>query len=246
MINWETVKFRASSWGNLLSESKDKKEPIGKTCAGELLKIYNQVKYGRREDIVTAAMDKGKQVEDQSIQLFSMLEGKLYYKNEEQLENDWCTGHPDIFSGEEIFNAEEVHDIKSSWSVFTFMPKLLEGVDKAYEAQLNCYYSLTGAQGGSIAYCLVSAPPNIVESEKRKLLFSMNVATEFSPEYLKAAEALERNLIYDDIPPEERVIKINVPRNEELIEKMKAKVPLLREWLYNFDQKHSNQYNKQW
>lgn len=245
MIDWSRVKFRASSWGNLLAESKDKKEPIGKTCAGELLKIYNQVKYGRREDIVTAAMDKGKQVEADSIHLFNLVEGKFFFKNDEQLENSFFTGHPDIFSGDTITNAEEVHDIKSSWSIFTFMPKLLDGVDKSYEAQLNCYYDLCNAQGGSIVYCLTSAPLNIIEAEKRKLLFSMNVATELSPEYLKAAQELEKNLVYEDIPPEERVIKINVPRNEELIEKMKAKVPLLREWLHNFDQKHSNQYFKQ-
>lgn len=29
-VNWNEVKFRASSFGNLMTESKDKKEPIGK------------------------------------------------------------------------------------------------------------------------------------------------------------------------------------------------------------------------
>ena len=228
MIDWNNIKFRASSWGSLLAESKTKGEQIGKTCQAELLKIYAQEVYDRREDIVTAAMDKGKQVEDEAIKILSLVDGELYSKNDEQFENDWFSGHPDIVT------ETEVHDVKSSWSIFTFLPKLMEEPDKAYVAQLNAYYSLTGAQGGSICYVLASAPIGIVQSEKMKLLYSMNVATELNPDYIKAANILEKNMIYDDIPISERIIKKYVPRDEELIEKMKSKVPIFREWLHNF------------
>lgn len=243
-VNWDTVKFRASSWGNLLAESKDKKEPVGKTAAAELIKIYNQVKYGRKKDITTSQMDKGKIVEPESIKLFSVVEGVFYYKNEDALENEWFTGHPDIFTGDSIQNAEEVSDIKSSWELDSFMPKLIEEPDKGYVAQLNVYYSLTGAQGGSIAYCLVDCPPEVLMAEKRKLLYAMNVISEESPEYLRASDELERLLTFPDIPMEERVIKKYVPRDEQLIEKMKAKVPIFREWLANFEQKHISLYQK--
>ena len=54
-IDWSTIKFRASSWGNLNTEpvTKAAKEAgeLSKTCQTELIKIYNQVKYGRRKDI---------------------------------------------------------------------------------------------------------------------------------------------------------------------------------------------------
>ncbi len=239
MINWNNIKFRASSWGNLLAESKEKGNPIGKTCAGELLKIYAQVVYGRKEDIVTAAMDKGKQVEQEAIAILSMVDNELYLKNDDQLENDWCSGHPDIIT------PTEVHDIKASWSLFTFLPKLLEEPDKGYVAQLNCYYSLTQTQGGSICYVLASAPEGIVEAEKRRLLYQMNVATELNPEYIKAANELEKNMIYKDIHISERVIKKYVPRDEELIEKMQKKVPIMREWLEKFHKKHMALYPKE-
>lgn len=245
MSLFETIKFRASSWGNLLAESKTKGEPIGKTCAAELIKIYNQEVYGRKRDITTKQMDKGKQVEDDSIAMFSMVEGEFFFKNEEKLENEWFIGHPDIFTGKDIYHAKTIGDIKSSWDLDTFMPKLMEEPDRSYIAQLNCYYSLTGAQGGFLAYCLVSAPPNILEGEKRALLFRMNVATEYSPEYMKAAAELEHLMVFDDIPIEERVIKIPVPRDEELIEKMKAKVPIMRQWLEDFHKKHKSQYKKE-
>ncbi len=243
-VDWDKIKFRASSWGNLLAESRDKKEPVGKTAAAELIKIYNQEKYGRKKDITTKHMDKGKQVEQDSIDLYSLVEGKIFYKNEERLENEWFTGHPDIFTGDNILNAEEVDDIKSSYELDTFTPKLLDGLDKGYEAQLNVYYDLSGAKSGNLVYCLVSAPPNIIESEKRSLLFKMNVATEYSPEYLQAAAELEHLMIFDDIDYRERVIKIPVPRNDELIQKMKDKVPFFRQWLADFEKKHMDLYKK--
>jgi len=245
-IDWSLTKFRASSWGNLLAESKTKGEPIGKTCASELIKIYCQEKYGRRKDIVTKQMDKGIMCEPQSIALFSMVEGEFYFKNEEQLENDDFSGHPDIGNNEDIRQATLIHDIKTSWDIFTFMAKLGEKLDPAYEAQLNVYFDLVpSATEGSISYCLVSAPENMVLDEKRRLLYSMDVATEENPAFKKAAQEIERMMLYDDIDPFERVIKIPVKKNEELIQKMKSKVPIFRQWLEDFEKKHMNLYAKQ-
>lgn len=247
-FDWQTVKFRASSWGNLLSEpvTKADKEAgkLSLTCQKELIKIYNQVLYGRKKDITTKQMDKGKQVEGESIKLYSMVEGRIFYKNEDGLENDFFTGHPDIFTGDNIQNADEVDDIKSSWELDSFTPKLIETIDKGYEAQLNVYYDLTGAKTGNLVYCLVSAPIGIVENEKKKLLWSMDVISEFSPEYLRASEELEKLMTFEDIDYRERVIKIPVPKNEELIQKMKDKVPILRNWLQEFHLLHMSLYPK--
>ena len=56
-MDFSQTKFRASSWGNLLSEpvSKADKESgkLSLTCQKELIKIYNQVCYGRKKDITT-------------------------------------------------------------------------------------------------------------------------------------------------------------------------------------------------
>lgn len=247
-INWNDIKFRASSWGNLLCEPQSKADReagrLGATCQKELLKIYSQEKYGRKKDITTSCMDKGKIVEPESIKLFSLVEGVMYFKNEDPLENEWFKGHPDIFRGDNIQNAEEVSDIKSSWELDTFMPKLIEEPDKGYVAQLNVYYDLTGAQGGSIAYCLVDCPLEVLEAEKRKLLYAMNVISEESPEYKRAAAELEHLLTFPDIPKEERVIKKEVLRDEALIKKMKDKVPIFRQWLSKFEQKHTSLYRR--
>jgi hypothetical protein len=249
-IDWNKVKFRASSWGSLMTEPKTKEEKLaGKlsiTTQKELIKIYNILKYGRKKDIVTNKMDKGKQAEEESITLFSRVEKKLFEKNLIQLENEWFCGHPDIYTGGiNIYAAQEVWDIKTRWELDSFMPKLVEDADKDEQYQLQCYFSLTGAQRGGIANTLVDCPINILMDEKRRLLYSMNVVSEESPEYLQAAAELERLLTFPDIDYRERVIKQPVTRDDEMIEKMKDKVPVFRDWLYHFERTHMNQYPKQ-
>lgn len=247
-VDWSTVKFRASSWGSLLAEPQTKEAKLrgelGVTCQKELVKIYNLLKYGRKKDLTTNAMDKGKQLQTEGIKLFSALEEEEYTENDQQIENEWFTGKLDMFSGLDVYNAKMVWDLKNSWELDTFTTKLIESPDKGYEAQLNVYYCLTGAEGGGLVYTLLDAPENILMDEKRKLLYNMNVATEESPEYIKAAAELDRLLTFKDIPREERVIKQPVERDDVLIEKMKMKVPIFRNWLAEFEQKHLNQYRK--
>ena len=245
-IDWNKVKFRASSWGNLLAESKDKKELVGKTAAAELIKIYNREKYNRKKDIVTRAMTKGIDCEDESIKLYSLVEGQIFFKNEERIENEWFTGHPDIYTGgDTIQEAIEVDDIKSSYELDTFTPKLIETLDRGYEAQLNVYYDLCKVQTGNLVYCLVDAPESVLYDEYNWLFKKGSYISEESPDFLRAWDEKKRLLTFQDIDYRERVIKIPVPKNDELIEKMKSKVPLFRQWLFDFEKKHMNQYPKE-
>lgn len=241
-MDWSKIKFRASSWGNLMTEPRDKtskdKGELSITCQKELIKIYNLEKYGRKKDIVNKQMTKGILVEPESISLFGKVEGKEFIKNEEQISNEWFTGHPDIYIGEDIRKSKEVHDIKSSWELDTFMPKLIEEVDKGYNFQLQVYFDLTGAEMGSVAYCLVNAPDMVIQNEMKSLLFNMNVISEESPEYRLAAAELLNNMVFDDIDYRERVIKQIVYRDNELIKKMKDKVPVLRKYLAYIEALH--------
>jgi len=247
-IDWSQTKFRASSWGNLMTEPKTKEEKLrgelSVTCKKELIKIYNMVKYGRKKDISSRAIEKGKLCEKDGIILYSRVEKKLYSKNEVQLENEWFTGFPDLADNEDIYKAKEVDDMKISYELDTFMPKLIEEADAGYEYQLNVYYDLAGPQceGGSIVYALVSAPESLILQEKRSLLWKMDVATDLNPDYIAAAEELERNMVFEDIDFRERIIKKPVPRDNELIQKMKDKVPRLREWLMKFEILHLKRY----
>ena len=248
-IDWNKVKFRASSWGSLLAEPQSKADKdagkLGATCQKELLKIYNREKYNRKKDIVTRAMTKGIDCEDESIKLYSLVEGKIFFKNEEALENEWFTGHPDIYTGESIHFAEEVDDIKSSYELDTFTPRLIETSDKGYEAQLNVYYDLAKAEGGNIVYTLVDAPESVLYDEYTWLFKKGAYISEESPDFLRAWDEKKRLLTFEDIDYRERVIKIPVAKNDELIEKMKGKVPIFRQWLSDFEKRHMSLYPKE-
>ena len=50
--------------------------------------------------------------------------------------------------------------------------------------------ALTGATEAEIAYCLVSMPDEIINSEKKRIFYLMNPATEQNPEYLEAIDKL--------------------------------------------------------
>jgi hypothetical protein len=247
-VDFSKIKFRASSWGNLMTEPQSKADKdagrLSKTCQKELIKIYSQEVYGRKKDITTNKMLKGTEGEEESIALFGRVENKSFHKNEIQLENDVFKGHLDVFEGENILQAVSVWDLKTRWELETFLPKLAEEVDNGEYLQLQVYFDLSGAQYGGIANTLIDCPFSILEDEKRKLLFSMNVVSDMSPEYVKAAADLEKLLTFPDIDYRERVIKQEVRRNDEIIEKMRAKAPRMREWLHDFHKKHMKHYPK--
>ena len=252
-IDFDKVKFRASSWGNLLAEPQSKADKeagkLGLSCQKELLKIYRLLKYDWYEDdITTPAMEKGTIVQPESILMYSKVTGQIFTENTEHLENEWFKGTPDVFLGKSIREATQVDDMKNSFILSNFTDKTVEKVTPEQKCQLNVYYSLTGASGGNIVHALTSLPEQMFQKECEKLLWKMTnngeVATEYAPEYIEAVEKLKKKYIYDHIPEEERIFIQPVERDEELIQKMQDKVPVLRNWLKEYHEQVMNRNKK--
>jgi len=247
-MNWENILIRCSSIGAIMTEPKEKaaKEAgeLSKTAKTHLKSIYIKEKYGRTKDIVTKPMQKGIEVEEDSITLLSRVLKKMLYKNEERLSNNFITGLPDIFEGESIRNADSITDIKSSYDLFSFMSNVGETLDSTYYYQLQGYMALSGAKIAYIAYCLVDTPTSIIESEKYRLLKSMDVISEDSPEFIKEAMKIEKNMTFGDIPKEEKVLLFEVHRDQDVINKIAEKVTKARKFLSYFEQLHTNFNNK--
>ncbi len=243
-MDWSKIKIRCSSIGVLMSEPQSKAAreagELSKSCKTHLIETYIREKYGREKDIQTIQMKKGVEVEDESIEALSLYKKIPYRKNTERVENDWISGLPDIYYGESITKAEEVDDVKSSWSLWTFLSNIPDKLDMAYEWQITGYQWLTGAKRGAINYILSDIPFNLLEEEKKKLLYKMNVISDLSPEYVKASEELERSLCYPDIPLEEKILIFPVERDETKFELIKTKVEKAREFLFDFEKSHKN------
>lgn len=241
MIDFSTTQIRCSSLGAIMTEPQSVADKtagnLSKTAKTELIKTYIREVYGREKDITTKQMEKGIVNEDQGIAMLSKYIGEPLIKNQERLSNDWVCGHPDIIT------SDKVYDTKLSYDLWTFLPNVTEPLDKGYIYQILGYMWLTGRKSGAIAYALTDCPEHIINQEKRYLLNRMNVISEESPEYVEAAAGLEINLIYPDIPLNEKILIIPVEYDEEIIEKVKVKIAKSREYLQQFSEKHLN-FNK--
>jgi len=240
-MQFNNLLFRASGVGYLMTSPKSKADKeagnLSESAKTNCIDVYVSAKYGRNTDIQTKYMTKGNQVEEDSITLYSRLHKKFYKKNEEHLKNNFVMGTPDLFTGESIHNAQTVIDIKSSWDLYTFHRTNSKDINPIYWWQLQTYMWLTGASKAYLAYCLVNTPVAMIEEEKRRLFYKMNVATTEDPLYLEACDELELSMIYDDIPLHERLIEYEIPRDDDAISRLAGKVIKAREFIQDYENK---------
>ena len=250
-------KFRCSGIAHLMTEPKLKADKeaglLSEGAKTHVIDVMVSEKYQRREEVYSKFLEKGNEVEEDSITFLSLQKRAFYLKNETRLENDWITGTPDLFVGENIESATQIIDIKSSWDVFTFHRSMFKGLNQTYYWQMQGYMWLTGAESATISYCLVNATPDLITDEKYRCARAYRVSIDDqSPEFIKACQMIERNMIYDlpafqktypaynlhsdvtnwayDIKSSERLFEVVVPRNNEDIERIKTKVEAA--WLY--------------
>jgi len=72
-------------------------------------------------------------------------------------------------------------------------------------------------------------------------MWKMGVETDENPLYLEACEALRRNMTFDDIPLDERLIEFQIPRNEADILRIHKRVEDCRQWLQEFEESRISQ-----
>jgi hypothetical protein len=236
MIDFSKTLIRCSSLSCLFTEPQSKADKLAgnlsKTAKTHLIQVYTNAIWGVEKDLTTKQMDKGIIGEEEGITLLSRVDGKMYVKNDERKENEWISGHADVL------DAEEVVDIKLSWDAFTFMANLADDVNDMYFYQLQGYMALWGLNRARIAYCLVDTPESIRNAEKYRLLTKMDVISEESPAFKVAWEKMERNMIFDHIDPNLRVICHYVERDQEIIDQIPTKVARAREFLWELSKKH--------
>ena len=76
----------------------DKKEgKLSKGAKTHCIDIFASWFYKRREEIYSKYMEKGTAVEEQAITLLSLITRNVYFKNEENITNEYISGTPDLF-----------------------------------------------------------------------------------------------------------------------------------------------------
>lgn len=245
-MNWNEVLIHASSVSKLFTEPKSKEDKIAgnlsATAKAHCIDIYNEKKYGRKKHIETKGMRKGTKVEPESIMLLSEWIGDFLEKNEETLSNDFITGTPDVRWVNPNTGKKVIFEIKSSETIHTFMPKILDGVDEHFE-QVNSYMWLDNADEGYLVYCLTNNSQDEINKEKGYLMNKLACISEESPEFIAAWEEKRLLLEYDDISESERILIFPIEKDPDFPVKCQQKVEKARQFLLEFENRHLN-FNK--
>jgi hypothetical protein len=226
----------------LILEATKDDEPLSETAKSHLKKVYGYQKYGKwcaAADKGTKYTNKGTIAESDSLVLLSKVKGIQLKKNEERLNNNFLTGIPDAFIGESIYKAGYIIDVKTSWDIETFLVNLGRPLYSLYWWQIQGYLAITGAQVGEVAYCLVNTPQSLINNEIYKLKDRMDVVTDQDPKFLVKEKELINNLMFDDMPEDDRVLRFLVERDDAAIEKVYNRVEKCRGYLLEIESMHN-------
>jgi len=236
--NGNKVKFEGTKKPEELAEliaKRDAPPELSDTAKAFVRKIWLQIKKGVYIDIKSKYLDKGLYAEEDAITLISEVDGVFYVKNDERRSNANHSGECDVFK--EFPNKKLIIDTKCSWSPETFMNA---EPDINYEWQGQIYLELWNADEFHLKYCLVDAPPHLVQREKDNAKWKYYSADMTDAEldlFEKAMQPIydqiERNMVYSNNPAftkEERVKTFVFYRDREKMKLMEERVEMAREY----------------
>ena len=222
------ILFRCSSAGALLTEPQKKADKdagnLSATAKTLVESMWLENKFGYREFINNEYMDKGLNMEQDSMGLVqSVIGGQFRVKNREKFSNDYIIGTPDIIL------SDCIEDIKTSWSLRTFYEAEPTTI---YKVQAQCYMALKGIKKYRLIYALVPNTAEMIINEKERLAwkFGKNYDNE---DYIKQAMQIDRNnAIINELLPSQRIKVFNYDYDPALIENLYSKIEKAREY-YN-------------
>ena len=210
------MKFRCSSLGKLMTEPRSKSEgPLSVGAKTYIRELAAQEIFGVEFEISSKAIEKGIEVEGDSIDLLNSVRGLSLFKNTERKSNDFITGECDLFDSE----AKRGHDIKSSWSIATFPITVADCEDRLYEWQMRGYMALWNADEWEVNYCLVDTPDRLIGFEPMPLHVVSHL-----PEWMRVTTW---------------TVKRDLEKEAAIYEKVKAANEYLNSVINEFDQTHA-------
>ena len=218
------IKFSCSSLGDLMTNPRSKSETLSETCKKRLLQVHIGLKYKRYKEIDSKYFAKGRISEEASIKILSEYMDLELSKNEDRLENDFIKGYPDIITDDLVF------EVKTPFDIFTYFNSKSSKLDNSYYWQIQGYLALTGKENAYLAYCLVDTPNFIINQEKKRLSYSMDIVEE-EQLYFDKCKQIEKNMKYFDIPISEKIHLFEIERNDEDIKKIYSRVLECREYI---------------
>lgn len=156
------ILFRCSSLGRIMTDPRTKTEGILSVGAKTYIReLAQQEILGVDFEVSSKEMQKGIEVESESIALLNRVRGLSLAKNTERRSDGFITGECDLFDAAR----RRGHDLKSSWSAKTFPGWEVDCKDAIYEWQMRGYMMLWDADEWEVNYALVDTPERLVGFE---------------------------------------------------------------------------------
>src|SRR6185369_7240288 len=174
---------------------------LSQTAKTYIKELAIEIKYGRKKEIVSKYLEKGRRVEDMAIIALNELHGKLYSKNSERKTNGFLTGESDVVENDFL------RDTKASWDVYSHYAN--EWLNPKYEWQMRGYLELYDKPVGYIDHVLIDTPEDIIQDELRKASWKLG----YQDLPMELEEEIRHSLTFEDIPLEKRVITFEVIRD---------------------------------
>jgi len=213
------IKFRASKFDTLCGTSTKANKILTDKAENYLNEIYEETIFGKKPEIYTPQIEKGKRCEKDAIALVRKKYQKFFApvpdSNEGLIQNKYVTGHVDGLYTTPTGDLE-VHEIKTPFlneTWFRYTEK--ENKKRGYITQVKIYLWILGAEKGYIHICGVNTPEDLILRDLQKN-GSYNKETFLtSKEYQEWEEAMIRRHKFDVIPEKQRVKTYEVILTEE-------------------------------
>lgn len=153
------VIVRAHQMGDLMTAPRSKSEVLSETAKKMLMLNAKQEVFGFKNQLVSKYIDKGITQEQDSIDLLNKVRLEKYVKHQGRQTRMFMSGECDILTEDSVI------DIKTAWSWATFPATPTEGMNKAYEWQLQAYMWLYDRPKAELVYCMVTTDPDLCKYE---------------------------------------------------------------------------------
>lgn len=215
-------KIRCSAIGKIMTNSRSKSEVLSKTTQSYCKQWLKEQLYNKRYEFTSKFTDKGNECEDESIEFAAEMLGLgMLFKNEEHFTSDHMTGTPDVITKDFIL------DVKNSWDCFSFPLFETEVPNKDYYWQAQGYMYLTDRKQFKLVYVLSDTPEELIYKECRSYCYRNNI-DEVSEELF---DEFYQKMTYKDTADEFKIKVFEIERNDEDIEKIKARVEECRDYI---------------
>jgi len=195
------MKWHPSSLGKLMTTPKSKGENLSQGAKTYIRQVAKQDYFGYRVELDNKYINKGKDQEQDSIDLLNSVRFTNYKKNEIRIADGYLTGECDILSDDRVI------DVKTSWNLETWPATPGEAHDNDYEWQGRAYLMLYDREIFELVFCIVTT----------------------KDEFLNQWEQIDLHRV-DHIAPEKRITSVIYERDLEKEELIREKLIFANEY----------------